>query len=110
MFHTSCGADCPGHDRLLGLRGYLTKLLRGEVHAQRASSTPRSSEIAAAMSRKRRVWSRPLRHVLAVLVRQHPPADYLLLVDLAVLVEGLLDLRRLHWGVPRDAHLRISIR
>jgi len=43
MFHTSCGADSPGHDRPLGLRGYLTKLLRGEVHAQRASSTPRSS-------------------------------------------------------------------
>jgi len=53
MFHTSCGADSPGHDRPLGLRGYLTKLLRGEVHAQRASSTPRSSEIAAATSRNR---------------------------------------------------------
>jgi hypothetical protein len=39
LFHTSCGGDCPGHGSPLGLRGYLTKLLRGEVHAQRASST-----------------------------------------------------------------------
>ena len=54
-------ATALGHDSHLGLRGYLTKLLRGEVHAQRASSTRRGSEIAAAMSRKRRVWSRPLR-------------------------------------------------
>ena len=47
--------------KVTGLRGYLTKLLRGEAHAQRASSTWQGSEIAAAMSRKRRVWSRPLR-------------------------------------------------
>jgi hypothetical protein len=44
LFHTSCGGDCPGHGSPLGLRGYLTKLLRGEVHAQRASLTRRGGK------------------------------------------------------------------
>jgi hypothetical protein len=54
----------------------------------------------------RRVWSRPLRLTrrtrLAVLVGEHPPAVDLLLIDPAAAMEGLLDLRRLHRGVPRD--------
>src|SRR4030095_14212432 len=39
---------------------------------------------------------------LAVLVREHPPAVDLLLVDPAVAMEVLLALGRLHRGVPRD--------
>ena len=37
-----------------------------------------------------------------ILGREHPPAVDLLLVDPAVVMEGLLDLGRLHRGVPRD--------
>jgi hypothetical protein len=62
LFHTSCGGDRPGHGGPLGLRGYLTKLLRGDVHAQRASSTRRGNESpprgvadAARVGRARRV-------------------------------------------------------